>query len=44
MNWYDRYMYNLVAIGTLNKLVNAGKLTQEEVNKMVADRMEEFGY
>ena len=44
MSWYDRYMINAVNISTLNKLVSARKLTQEEVNIMVADRQEQYGY
>ncbi len=44
MSWYDKYMKNLVSIETLNKLVAAGKLTQEEVDQMVTDRLEEYGY
>ena len=37
-------MKNMVTIETLNKLVNAGKLTQKEVDDMVARRLEEEGY
>ena len=44
MNWYDKYMKNMVNIATLNKLVVAGRLTQQEVDKMVADRLEQYGY
>lgn len=44
MSWYDKYMINAVSITTLNKLVVAGKLTQAEVDKMVADRLEQYGY
>lgn len=44
MSWYDKYMINAVNISTLNKLVAAGKLTQEEVDKMVTDRLERYGY
>ena len=44
MSWYDRYMNNMVSIATLNKLVAAGKLSQAEVDQMVADRMEQYGY
>lgn len=44
MSWYDKYMINAVNISTLNKLVVAGKLTQAEVDKMVADRLEQYGY
>lgn len=44
MSWYDKYMNNMVTLATLNKLVAAGKLTQAEVDKMVADRLEQYGY
>ena len=44
MSWYDKYMKNTVSIDTLNKLVAAGKLTQAEVDQMVADRLELYGY
>ena len=44
MTWYEKYMKNLVSIETLNKLVAANKLTQEEVDQMVADRLEQYGY
>ena len=44
MSWYDKYMINAVSLETLNKLVKAGKLTQAEVDKMVADRLELYGY
>lgn len=44
MSWYDKYMRNLVSIETLNKMVVAGKLTQAEVDQMVADRLEQYGY
>ena len=44
MTWEEKYMRNMVTIETLNKLVNAGKLTQKEVDDMVARRLEEEGY
>ena len=44
MTWYEKYMKNMVSIATLNKLVKAGKLTQEEVDQMIADRLEQYGY
>ena len=44
MTWYEKYMKNLVTLSTLNKLVAAGKLTQSEVDQMVADRLEQYGY
>ncbi len=44
MSWHDKYMINAVSIATLNKLVTAGKLTQVEVDTMVADRLVQYGY
>lgn len=44
MSWYEKYMKNAASIETLNKLVTAGKLTQSEVDTMVVDRLERFGY
>ena len=44
MTWYEKYMKNMVSMATLNKLVIAGKLNQQEVDKMVADRLEQYGY
>jgi len=44
MSWYEKYMRNLVSLETLNKLVAAGKLTQQEVEQMIADRLDEHGY
>ena len=44
MSWEEKYMKNMVTLATLNKLVAAEKLTQGEVDQMVADRLEEFGY
>lgn len=44
MSWYEKYMKNLVSIETLNKLVVANKLAQEEVDQMVQDRLEQYGY
>ena len=44
MTWEEKYMKNMVTTETLNKLVNAGKLTQKEVDDMVARRLEEEGY
>lgn len=44
MTWEEKYMKNMVTIETLNKLVKAGKLTQKEVDDMVARRLEEEGY
>ena len=44
MTWEEKYMKNMVTIETLNKLVNAGKLTQKEVDDMVARRLEKEGY
>ena len=42
--WYERYMKNAVSIETLNRLVAAGKLSRADVDKMVADRLEQYGY
>ena len=44
MTWEEKYMKNMVTIETLNKLVTANKLTQEEVDQMVQDRIEQYGY
>lgn len=44
MTWYEKYMKNMVSMATLNKLVVAAKLTQSEVDQMVADRLEQYGY
>lgn len=44
MTWYEKYMINAVSIASLNKLVAANKITQEEVDTMVADRLEKYGY
>ena len=44
VSWYDKYMNNMVSIAILNKLVTAGKLTQAEVDTMVADRLAQYGY
>lgn len=42
--WYEQYMINGVTISTLNKLVKAGKLKQDELNTMVSQRLEQKGY
>ena len=42
--WHDRYMNNMVTLATLNKLVTAGKLTQAEVDEVVAERLAQYGY
>lgn len=44
MSWYEKYMKNMVTLETLNKLVAAEKLTQAEVDTMVTDRLEQYGY
>ena len=44
MSWHDKYMINAVSITTLNKLVSANKLTQQEVDTMVSDRLSQYGY
>ncbi len=42
--WYDQYIINGVSIITLNKLVKAEKLRQDELDTMIADRLEQKGY
>ena len=37
-------MKNFVLLSTLEKLVRAGKLTQAEVDSMVRDRLDDYGY
>lgn len=44
MSWKEKFMKNMVSIETLNKLVAADKLTQNEVNSWVAERQELYGY
>lgn len=44
MTWREKYLKNMVSIETLNKLVPAGKLDQEEVDQMVTERLEQHGY
>lgn len=44
MSWYEKYMKNMVSVTTLNKLVAANKLTREEVDAMIAERLELYGY
>lgn len=44
MSWHEKYMKNMVTIESLNKLVDKKLLTQEEVDKMVQDRKDKFGY
>ncbi|WP_280634218.1 hypothetical protein [Anaerovorax sp. IOR16] len=44
MSWYEKYMHNLVDITTIDKLVTANKLTEEEKRKMIADRLAQYGY
>ena len=41
---YDQYIINGVSIITLNKLVKAEKLRQDELDTMTADRLEQKGY
>lgn len=38
MTWKEKYMKNMVTLATLQKLINAGKLTQEEVDAWIAER------
>lgn len=42
--WYNQFMINGVSVTTLNKLVKASKLRQNELDTMIADRMEQEGY
>ncbi|MGL5438791.1 MAG: hypothetical protein ACRDA4_00185 [Filifactoraceae bacterium] len=42
--WHEQYMLNCVRIETLNKLVKANKLRQDEVDTMIADRLEKYNY
>lgn len=44
MSWYEKYMKNMVSVTTLNKLVAANKLTQKEVDDMISERLELYGY
>jgi hypothetical protein len=41
--WYEKYMANMVALATLDKLVQAGKLTREAVDAWAAERVEVYG-
>lgn len=42
--YYEMYMKNMVALSTLEKLVEAERLTREQVDGMVADRLAQQGY
>lgn len=42
--YYALYMENAVALASLEKMIAAGKLTRKEVDGMVADRMEKYGF
>jgi hypothetical protein len=42
--YYAKYMKNMVSVTTLDKLAAAGKLTREEVERMISDRLERYGY
>lgn len=42
--YYELYMLNRVARQSLEKLVTAGKLTQEQIDKMKKDREDKYGY
>lgn len=44
MSWYEKYMKNMVTIESMNKLVAKKLLTQAEVDKMVQDRKDKYGY
>lgn len=41
--YYDKYMQNRVTVESLEKLVKAKKLTQQELDTMIADRLEKYG-
>ncbi len=40
----DLYMKNMVTIHLLNMLKEAGKLTKEQVEAIVNERLSKFGY
>ena len=42
--WHDKYMNNLCTLATLNKLVNAGKLTEKFVENIKSKRQDAYGY
>lgn len=42
--WYELYLKNAVTITTLDKLIKAGKLTQQDFDTMVTDRLVQYGY
>lgn len=42
--YYELYKKNRVTVESLQKLATANKLTQAEVDRMVKDRREEYGY
>lgn len=42
--YHDMYMRNVVTLASLEKLVKANMLTQEEINRMVYDRREQYNY
>ena len=42
--WHFLYMNNMVSIISLEKLVTANKLTREELDQMISDRLEQKGF
>ena len=42
--WKTKYMNNLVTVGTLNRLVSAGKLDALMVEDWVEERQQKYGY
>ena len=41
--WYEKFMGNMVALPTLQKLADAGKLDREMVNAWVEERLLRYG-
>ena len=42
--WYNKYMNNMCTLATLNKLINASKLSEDLVNEWVEERLKIKGY
>ncbi len=42
--WYDLYLRNMVTVETLNKLVVSGKLSKEDVESWVVERLKKHAY
>lgn len=42
--YYEKYMTNRVTVQSLEKLVETGKLTQEQLDTMKKDREDKYGY